>query len=323
MMKVIFQLSGEHPTLPKAEVIAVLEGEKIRYNIFYENRKTRILIIDAKTKNPEFISRLAMTVKAAEFVAMTDDLDEISKNIYNKIPTSKTFAVRSESHELEKKLGGKIWNLGLTVNLTGPDFKVLCFQDNKKYITGIEIPLRKDFNPRKPQFRPFFHPTSMHPKIARLLVNLARVKKGNKVLDPFCGTGGILIEAGLMGMKIFGSDVNERMVEGCRENLGFYNITGEIRIVDATKIDKEFKGIDAIVTDPPYGRSSAIFGGNKTELYKNFLKSAGNALKSKGTIVIVTPVEFSRKLKGFEVIGKYSIRVHKSLTRRILVLSKI
>lgn len=323
MMKFIFQLSGEHPVLPKAEILAVLEGEKIKYNIFHENRKTRILIIDAKTKNPEFISRFAMTVKAAEFVAMTDDLDEIAKDIYKKIPKPKTFAVRSESHELEKKLGGKIWNLGLEVNLTKPDFKVLCFRDNKKYITGIEIPLRKDFNPRKPQFRPFFHPTSMHPKIARLLVNLARIKKDDNVLDPFCGTGGILIEAGLMGIKVFGSDISERMIEGCRENLNFYNITGEIRTVDATKIDKEFHGIDAIVTDPPYGRSSAVFGGNKTELYKNFLKSAANSLKAKGTIVIVTPMEFSRKLKGFEVIGKYSIRVHKSLTRRILVLSKI
>ncbi len=321
-MKFLLQLSGEHPDLPKAEIAAVLEGEGINYNIVYENRKTRILIIDAKTKNSEFLQRLAMTTKAAEFVAMSNNLDAISKNIFKKIPKSKTFAVRSESHRIEEELGERIRNPGLKVDLTNPDLTILCFYEKEKYIAGIEIPLKRDFNLRRPQFRPFFHPTSMHPKIARLLVNLGGVKKGDKVLDPFCGTGGILIEAGLTGMKIFGSDVDEGMVEGCRKNLDFYNITGEIRTVDATKIDKEFKGIDAIVTDLPYGRSSAIFGGNIIELYKNFLKSASKILKSGSGIVIVTPKKFLPKLKEFEVIGKYSIRVHKSLTRRILVLRK-
>jgi tRNA (guanine10-N2)-dimethyltransferase len=162
----------------------------------------------------------------------------------------------------------------------------------------------------------------MHPKIARLLVNLARVKKGKKVLDPFCGTGGILIEAGLMGMGILGSDVDERMVAGCRENMDFYGLHGKIKTANAMEIDKKFHDIDAIVTDPPYGRSSATFGSSIKKIYKNFLKSAARALKSKGVIVIVMPMEFSPRIEGFGVIGKYDIRVHKSLTRRILVLRK-
>lgn len=321
-MKFLLQLSGEHPILPGAEVIAVLEGEGIKYNILYENKKTRILIIDANTGSPEFLSRLAMTTKAAEFVAFSNSLDEVARQIRKKIPNSRTFAVRSKSHRLDEELGGKIWNLGLKVNLTKPDFTVICFQDKKKYIAGIEMPLKKDVNLRKPQLRPFFHPTSMHPKIAGLLVNLAMVKKQDKVLDPFCGTGGILMEAGLMGMKIFGSDIDGTMLEGCRRNLDFYNIPGELRAANATEIHKEFKGIDAIVTDPPYGRSSAVFGRDITGLYKNFLKSASGILKPGGVIVIVTPMKFTPGLKEFKAVGRYDIRVHKSLTRRILVLRK-
>lgn len=40
-----------------------------------------------------------------------------------------------------------------------------------------------------------------------------------KVLDPFCGTGVILQEAGLMGYGVYGTDIDERMVEYSQKNL--------------------------------------------------------------------------------------------------------
>ncbi len=46
---------------------------------------------------------------------------------------------------------------------------------------------------RKVTHRPFSLPISLHPKLARALVNLARVPMGGVLLDPFCGTGGILL----------------------------------------------------------------------------------------------------------------------------------
>ncbi len=44
----------------------------------------------------------------------------------------------------------------------------------------------------------------MSPKLARCMVNLTGVKENDLVLDPFCGTGGILIEAGIMGARVIG-----------------------------------------------------------------------------------------------------------------------
>jgi tRNA (guanine10-N2)-dimethyltransferase len=40
-----------------------------------------------------------------------------------------------------------------------------------------------------------------------------------KVLDPFCGTGVVLQEAGLMRYGIYGTDIDERMVDYTRQNL--------------------------------------------------------------------------------------------------------
>ena len=45
---------------------------------------------------------------------------------------------------------------------------------------------------------------TMKAGLSRLLVNLAGVREGQTVFDPFCGTGSIAVEAALMGMKTIG-----------------------------------------------------------------------------------------------------------------------
>jgi len=57
------------------------------------------------------------------------------------------------------------------------------------------------------------------PKLAQIMINLAKPKLGSWILDPFCGTGVILQEALLMGTCAFGSDINNTMVEYSKTNL--------------------------------------------------------------------------------------------------------
>ncbi len=57
------------------------------------------------------------------------------------------------------------------------------------------------------------------PKLAQIMLNLCCAQKGETILDPFCGTGALLMEAALMGAKPLGSDINPKMVEYTRENL--------------------------------------------------------------------------------------------------------
>lgn len=61
------------------------------------------------------------------------------------------------------------------------------------------------------------------PKLAQIIVNLATgdadPKFGGVVLDPFCGTGVILQEAGLMGFDLYGSDLEPRMINFTQANL--------------------------------------------------------------------------------------------------------
>ncbi|ODS35147.1 MAG: hypothetical protein A7316_04335 [Candidatus Altiarchaeales archaeon WOR_SM1_86-2] len=329
-MNLLFYLSGEHLTLPKSEVIGVLEGEGIDYGMEYE--KGRLLILDADCEETGFLRRLAMTRSVSEFIAHGDDLEGLASQVQacDKISEFKTFAVRcvcfddGDSMAVEKELGGRIKEIsGLGVDLTAPDVTVQCFS-GAEYFVGIKIDVsRENFEGRKPQHRPYFHPTSMHPKIARVLVNLARVKAGDRILDPFCGTGGILIEAGLMGIDAVGLDIDERMVSGAKKNLEFYGISGDAGVGNALEIDKKFQQMDAVVTDLPYGRSSFIPDPDLKRFCSKFIVSAYRVLKKGACLVLVLPIEYEPDFSGFEIVERHDLYIHKTLTRRIRVLRKV
>ena len=61
------------------------------------------------------------------------------------------------------------------------------------------------------------------PKLAQTMINLARgacqLTRPTNLLDPFCGTGVVLQEAGLMGLTTYGSDNNPRMIDYTQTNL--------------------------------------------------------------------------------------------------------
>jgi len=59
------------------------------------------------------------------------------------------------------------------------------------------------------------------PKLAQIMINLAGLKDGDTVYDPFCGVGTIMQEALLNDYRVIGSDANSAQVENCRSNLSW------------------------------------------------------------------------------------------------------
>jgi len=63
------------------------------------------------------------------------------------------------------------------------------------------------------------------PKLAQTIVNLStglldpKSTDNSPILDPFCGTGVVLQEAALMGYKIYGTDLERRMIDYATTNL--------------------------------------------------------------------------------------------------------
>ena len=318
--KYLFLLSGENINLAQQEVKAITNQTQSK---LYKN----LLLI--QTNNIQNISRLAYTKKVYK-VLFTSTLKNIKKDLENfnwQSIYKKDFSLRIHNQNLkEKELAGYIWDKVKSpkVNLKSAKTQIELFTNKKQIFCALLIHKpNSDFQKRHPNLRPFRHPTTLKPKLARAMLNLSKITKG-KLLDPFCGTGGILIEAGILNYIPIGYDLSKEMLIECEKNLKFYKIKNyKLKRKDATgKLQKS----NIIVTDPPYGRASKLFKKEKqtiTDLYKNFLLSAQN---STNTIVIIFPnsVKYKPIIKKtkFKITRLIKIRVHRTLQRHILILNK-
>jgi tRNA (guanine10-N2)-dimethyltransferase len=344
-MEIIFILSGENETLPKAEVTAGLEAENVSFNIKYH--QNGILILEIADEDSNIIDtigkKIAYTHEICKllFKTSTANLNDDTIKYPWKNVVGHDYAVRVKkigldpdfnSQAMEIEIGGII-KKGLgdkaRVNLENPEtfLRVIVINDNVLVSERLIKRAKKHFYDLKPHKRPFFYPGSMSPKLARGMSNLARVKKGSIVLDPFCGTGGILIEAGIIGAKVIGIDIDEKMVEGTKRNLEYCNIDDyEVLQGDARYIKLPYN-VDAIVTDPPYGISASTAGVESKKIYEESLLSMQEIVKEDGYICMATPhyldIHELVSHTKFKIIEQYEIRMHKSLTRVISVLKRV
>jgi len=128
-----------------------------------------------------------------------------------------------DTQKAERELGNVLVRRGFEVDLDNPDHELRALfsggENGACALGWLAAETVRSFGERKPTDRPFFQPGSMDPMLAHALANIAGARPGATVLDPMCGTGGILIEAGLAGSRVVGLDVQGKMVRGTRENL--------------------------------------------------------------------------------------------------------
>ncbi len=101
--------------------------------------------------------------------------------------------------------------------------------------------------------KPYRTSSSLPSRLARALVNLVAGPGGqvDSILDPFCGSGSILLEAQALGLAALGMDNNFKMTGMTRRNLAHFGYRGEVLRGDALTCPLR---ATAIVTDLPYGR---------------------------------------------------------------------
>lgn len=114
---------------------------------------------------------------------------------------------------------------------------------------------------RRDRLKPFAnaHKGLLPPKIARMLVNIAVGKevKDKVLLDPFCGSGTVLMEAGTIGVKTIGSDLDKVQLAGAEKNLVWAKLPVNLILADAVKIaDFVKEPVDCIVSEPFMGKTN-------------------------------------------------------------------
>ena len=309
-MQILFELSKEHPTLPIAEIRACL---KI-YGNFEEIYHNGVFVAEGNFDLDKIAERLAMSFSINGVIGRNEE--EFLKNL----ELDGTFKIEDGDLEFRKRLGEKIVEkTNAKVDLKNPDVVIRVIENF--FCREVKKIDRKQYEKRRPSKRPFSTPTTMHPRLARALVNLSQIREKEVLLDPFCGTGGILIEAGLIKAKIVGIEIKEELVKACEKNLKFYGIKEfEIYNADMRKMDLE---VDAVVTDFPYGRASHL-SDKMEKLYREaFEKIASWLRKGKKTVIGLPSLKFIDALEKHFIIEQiHPARVHKSLTRFFYVCSK-
>ncbi|MEM0156593.1 MAG: methyltransferase domain-containing protein [Thermoplasmataceae archaeon] len=268
----------------------------------------------------------AFVRRIARVIDIQDNEESISGNI---LPSGK-FYVRfsdiSSCHDssIESSLGQLLGGNG-RVSFSSPDFIVRVYHVEKWYI-AIEIfsGNSAQFEERRAPRRPFFSPISMHPRIARFLVNVSNAPKDGTILDPFCGTGGILMEAGLTGRHVTGIDMSLQMTSGAKLNLKYFGIR-DFRIVTGNFLELSIPDeIDAVVTDLPYGRNSPMHRQDIIVLYRKSMEKFAEILKTGSRCVIaVSDLKLlPGDLKDFHIIKIIEHRIHRSLTRHYVIMER-
>jgi putative methyltransferase (TIGR01177 family) len=236
------------------------------------------------------------------------DESMVFKHVFPEIP--KTF-------KFEGPVNPHIVNIlkdkGSKVDLKNPEktYSIINVGGNK--FCELFYINKKPFLKRDPKFRPGFHPGACKAQLARILVNLSGLKKG-KIIDPFCGTGGIIMEASFLGLVAKGYDIEYSMIEKAKKNIAFFKSDATVEIGDALKLNET---CDAIITELPFGLSTKI-DRSVNDLLLDFLEQVKPCTDK---AVIVVPDD-KYTIKGWKTTFKHKVYMHKSLSKLILVLEK-
>ena len=324
----VLELAGTDDAFAVAEAAQVLEGVQTLAPGL------------ARAQTIAGVTRLAFTHRASEQLAATDATVEracaaVRTATIDRDRTSA--AVRAvdvrgtagiDTQRVGRALGSVLVEAGFTIDLEEPDHELRAlFAGDRAVLGWLAAETPRGYDKRRPTDRPFFQPGSMDPMLARAVVNLAGVAPGKRVLDPMCGTGGLLIEAALVGADPIGLDAQAKMVAGTRENLTVgvdtdtdtdTDIVPTVLRADAARLPLVDDAVDCVAFDTPYGRQSPAKGHRET-LVTDALAEAHRVADSAAVVGDRSWREHAQQA-GWTVTASFERRVHRSLTRHVLVL---
>lgn len=282
-------------------------GESILTEIVGSKPKSKIVFginFEGKSKNRTDIIVNEVKKRLKKFDLSSRYLNKRGKNIHNKA-----------AFEALKK-GGFIFDI-----IERKDQPGSYYIARSKTIQDVDTYSYRDYE------KPFRDAKvgMLPPKLAQILLNIAtgyinpELREKTAIYDPFCGSGTILAEALLNGYQIIGSDLESRMVEGCKKNIKYIedifgtqkNLNLKIFTHDATKAFSELKEVEHIVSETHLGPAftsiptDAILTKSKKELeslYLSFFRNASKILKKDGNIVVTMPHIIKRPFYSFSYL---------------------
>lgn len=220
--------------------------------------------------------------------------------------------------------------------MTDYDLHIRADVIGNQVVLGIQLNVHDLSKGR--HFARYRNAVTIKTNLAYAMIRLANLKEGNTVLDPFCGSGTLLLEAlDMYNGKLkncLGMDVSRRSADGARANAVAEGYTGTntVRFLcsDARSLRRHVNAdgsVDAVVSNLPWG---IMTGQNQSvsslqTLYEVFLRNAWYVLRDGGRVVMLVlrglqVMRIVRKLSGrFKLLHANVVRTTNNLPCIVVV----
>jgi tRNA G10 N-methylase Trm11 len=253
---------------------------------------------------------------------------------------------QNSDREIKAAIGAVIRaESGFHVDLGSPDVSITVFITRTHDPAGKIVFLisfnctkfqTRGFKDRIAKYRPAFEIGTMNPPLTSLMVNSGHPPRDHPSLlfDPFCGTGGIMIEALVRGIASVGIDVDYPCIKGCIKNLRYYSKGRKagFHLVHASTFSLPIREqIDSpreqtvTVTDPPYGRLESL----KHASFETYIGALLRLSRSHATLCLAMPEiaadaigAFVKKDPTATIMTVQLKREHAGFARAIMLVSR-
>ncbi|CAJ1922819.1 unnamed protein product [Cylindrotheca closterium] len=223
-----------------------------------------------------------------------------------------------QSSQVQFEMGGAMVEYYSKIKPKMEDYDVCVYV----FVIGYQVVVATQLNvndlSKERHFLQFRNAVTIKTNLAYAMVRLADITAGDRIADPFCGSGTLILEAlEVYHKKLFcvGMDVSRRSANGAKQNAVAENCGDDVcKFVccDARGLRKHLEddSVDAIISNLPWG----IMTGHKDvsdlkTMYEIFLRTAWYVLKPGGRIVMLV-------LRGLQIT-----RIVRKLSGRFRLLS--
>lgn len=340
--------------IEKKGVGRVVEKRERRGRIFFESDFDMIPSMHCSLRTVERIVYLLARRKAKKL----DDIYRIVRELdFSMIKPDWSFAIRPTrtgehdftSIDIARVSGQAVIDsyiaergVRLKVNLEEPDVIIRCDLIDDDLTVGIDM--TGDDGLHKRRYRIYQHPAPLNPAIAASLVYLSGWSSDFSLLDPFCGSGTILFEAGMIAkntpickyrkdfafrkffdylpeiserevpLRLYGVEKFRKHIEGAKKIADYVGIHPMFIQGAAERMNEYISEVDYIVTNPPYGMRVGKKGIIE-RIYSGFLGSASLVLR-KRMVAITSEMRIFEKYAAehFSTVKRYDVRYGDLMT---------
>lgn len=296
----------------------VSQGVLVRTDSIYDLQTIRVykdmLLPIGVSLIPQNIEDIEKGLQSSHMIEILDKLYDESSVFYYRVVDG----LRVKNSQLIKRVSQKIFELfpqRLLNSSENNDIEIIL-KEVKKGTINIYLRLSHLDNPRF-QYRKHVISTSIHPSVAATLVQLAKpyMKESAKVLDPFVGTGTLLIEKNVVVPSHFsmGVDVYADGIEMARKNAKLAHQSIHFVNKDSLRFS-HMEMFDEIITDMP------TFAQMKDEeklrdLYDRFFSRINRLVRPGGYVFLYTS-EIALVRKNLRLQSDYlSLEEHYDIPR--------